>query len=315
MRQSQTSSGRQRGIAVVSAILIAALVASLAFALSSRERLWLNQIENRRDLSAAQAVALSAIDLARLTLRDDMRNNPIDHLLETWTVPVPPINVDDGKVAGRLIELQGRFNLFTLQEGGKVNAASLGALKRLLAARGLPADWADKLAAAMARQVETTRSMRASAAGGAAAKLLPAAHLSELAELGGIDAAKLAALEPLVTILPESTPVNVNFATPEVMVAFTPGLSLGEADQIVRRRASAHFRSTRDYVNALPEHLRRNLDSSAYCVESQYFLSDVESWFGRAYVHLNALIYRQRNRAPELVWLRRIGLAGKEKSR
>ena len=103
---------KQRGIAVVTAILIAAMVASLAFALTARERQWLNQMENRNDLSAAQSAAFAAVDLARLTLRDDMRNSQVDHLLETWTVPVPPINVDEGQVAGRLVELQGRFNLF-----------------------------------------------------------------------------------------------------------------------------------------------------------------------------------------------------------
>ncbi len=52
--------------------------------------------------------------------------------------------------------------------------------------------------------------------------------------------------------------------------------------------------------------LRKDLDSSVYCVESQYFLSDVESWFGRAHVRVNALISRQRNKMPELVWLRRL---------
>lgn len=306
MRHDRISVAGQRGVAVISAILIASLVASLAFALSSRERLWLNQIENRRDLSAAQTVALSAIDLARLTLRDDMRNNQVDHLLETWTVPIPPISVEEGKVGGRLSELQGRFNLFGLQEDGKVNAKAIAAFKSLLAARSLPVDWAEKLAAAMARQAATTRPLRASAAGSVAGRLLPAANLSELAELAGIDAAKLAALDALVTILPESTSVNVNFAPPEVLVAFTPGLSLGEADQIVSRRATEHFKNVQSYVNALPERLRKNLDSSAYAVESQYFLSDIESWFGRAHVRVNALIYRQRSKMPELVWVRRI---------
>ncbi len=306
MRHGQSSVAGQKGVAVISAILIAALVASLAFAVSSRERLWLNQIENRQDLSAAQTVALSAIDLARLTLRDDMRNNQVDHLLETWTVPIPPISVDEGKVGGRLSELQGRFNLFSLQESGKVNAKAIAALKSLLAARSLPVDWADKLAAAMARQAVKMRPKETPMAAGSAGKWLPAANLSELAELAGIDAAKLASLDALVTILPEATPVNVNFAPPEVLVAFTPGLSLGEADQIVSRRASEHFKNVQSYVNALPERLRKELDSSAYGVESQYFLSDIESWFGRAHVRVNALIYRQRNKMPELVWVRRI---------
>ena len=46
MRRQRIIPKKERGIALISAILIAALVASLAFALSARERLWLNQVEN-----------------------------------------------------------------------------------------------------------------------------------------------------------------------------------------------------------------------------------------------------------------------------
>ncbi|MBS1229314.1 MAG: ral secretion pathway protein GspK [Proteobacteria bacterium] len=294
--------GKQQGIAVVTAILIAAMVASLAFALTARERQWLNQMENRNDLSAAQAVAFAAVDLARLTLRDDMRNTQVDHLLETWTVPVPPINVDEGRVSGRLIELQGRFNLFNLQSGGKVSEANVVVLQRLLATRGLPTEWAGKMALAVAKQAALIQS---SSTANKASKLLPLVNLAELSDLAGLDAGKLAALEPLLVMLPEATAVNVNFALPEVLMAVTPGLSSGEADQLLSRRASAYFKSVGDFTGALPERLRNTAVSSAYTVESQYFLSEAQSWFGRAQVRLQALLYRQRNKIPEIVWMRR----------
>ena len=137
-------------------------------------------------------------------------------------------------------------------------------------------------------------------------KFMPIANLSELAQLAEIDPAKLAALDPLLTILPENTAVNVNFAAPEILAATTPGLPLGEAEQVVSRRAAAHFRSVQDYVNALPERLRGVASMTRYCVESQYFIAEVDSWFGRAHLRYNALIYRQRNRMPELLWVRRI---------
>ena len=299
MKRQRTVPGKERGIALVSAILIAALVASLAFALSARERLWLNQVENRRDLFAAQAVAFASIDLARFALRDDMRNNQLDHLLETWTVPIPPIAVEEGKASGRLIEMQGRFNLFALQRAGKPDLDGVDMLQSLLAARNLPSDWALKMARAMATQVSlvTAPSER---------KLMPVANLSELAQLSGIDPAKLATLDSLLTILPENTATNVNFAVPEILVAMTPGLTISEAEQVVSRRAVAHFRSVQDYVNALPERLRGVASMTRYCVESQYFIAEVDSWFGRAHLRYNALIYRQRNRMPELLWVRRI---------
>ena len=296
--------GKQKGIAVVTAILIAAMVASLAFALTARERQWLNQMENRNDLSAAQSAAFAAVDLARLTLRDDMRNSQVDHLLETWTVPVPPINVDEGRVSGRLVELQGRFNLFNLQSGGKVSEARVVMLQRLLATRNLPTEWAGKIAQAVARQAALIESN--GAANKARNKLLPLANLAELSDLTGIEAGKLTVLEPLLVILPEATAVNVNFASPEVLMAVTPGLAAGEADQLVSRRASAHFKSVGDFTSALPERLRTTAVSSAYTVESQYFLGEAQSWFGRAQVRVQALLYRQRNKMPEIVWMRRV---------
>jgi general secretion pathway protein K len=289
---------------VITAIMIATFVAALAFALSVRERLWLSQIENRNDLAAAQAVAFAGIDLARLTLRDDMRNSQVDHLLETWTAPVPPINVDEGKTSGRLIEMQGRFNLFNLQSGGEVSQAGVMALQRLLVTLNMPTDWAEKMARAMASQVLLLAKQQKASPGEIFGKVLPVANLSELSDLTGIEAGKLAALEPLVTILPEATAVNVNFARPEVLMAITPGLTTNEAEELVSRRAFTYFISVAGFVNALPERLRTFSGHNVYCVESQYFLSEVESWFGRAQVRYLALIHRQRNKMPEVVWLR-----------
>ncbi|MDR3298726.1 MAG: type II secretion system minor pseudopilin GspK [Candidatus Accumulibacter sp.] len=305
---------RQSGMALITAIFIAALVASLAFALSARERLWLTQLGNRNDFAAAQSTALSAIDLARLSLRDDMRDNRVDHLLEAWTVPVPPVDVEDGRVGGRIVELQGRLNLYTLQSDGKVNAGGVLALQRLLSTQSLPAGWASKMAEAMAAQVALWQQARKSDAAMAkiTSKLLPVSSLTELAELAGLtgaDADRLAAIEHLTVFLPESTPVNVNFAPPEILMAVTPGLSLNEADRLVNRRVRAHFTSTQDFVRALPEKLRGSISiptsAALYTIESQYFLSEAEARCGRVYVRLQALLFRQRGKMPEIVWVRR----------
>jgi len=292
---------------MITAILIAALTASLAFALGARERQWLNLLSNRNDLAAAESIALSAVDLARLTLRDDMRNNQVDHLLEAWTVPVPPINVEEGKVGGRLIELQGCFNLYNLQSGGKVSSKGVVSLQRLLATRELSTLWAEPLAQAMADQVALwqTKLAEDKATNRSISKLLPVANLAELAELAGVDGEKLMALESLIVILPEATSVNVNFATPEVLMAITPGLSLKDAERLVSRRSTAHFKSAQEFVNALPESMRTSTQSGSYTVESQYFLSETNAWFGRAHSRLRVLLYRQRGNLPETVWVRR----------
>jgi general secretion pathway protein K len=298
-------------MALITAILIAALVASLAFALSARERLWLTQVGNRGDFVAARSAAFSAIDLARLSLRDDMRNNQVDHLLEAWTVPVPPIEIEDGRVGGRIVELQGRLNLYTLQSNGQVNPEGLLALQALLSAKNLPVGWADHLAEAMAAQVRQWQEARRAdaAAGRIASRVLPVANLAELAGLAGLDGAdaqRLAAIEALTVLLPEPTPVNVNFAPPEILMAVTPGLSLRDAESLVGLRARSPFTSVRGFIRILPEKLRAPATASRrYAVESQYFLAEADAWNGRAHVRFQALLHRQRGRMPEIVWVRR----------
>ena len=131
------------------------------------------------------------------------------------------------------------------------------------------------------------------------------AELADLAGLTGAEAGRLAMIEPLTAFLPESTPVNVNFAPPEILMAVTPGLSLKEAESLVNRRARAHFTSAQEFIKALPEKLRPSAPATFYTVESQYFLSEAEAWYGRVYVRLRALLYRQRGRIPEIVWVRR----------
>lgn len=304
MKQCARSRRREDGIAVITAILIAALVASLAFALSTRERLWLRQVENRDDYNAAQVMAIAAMDLACLTLRDDMRDNNVDHLLESWTTPIPPVNVEQGRVGGRLSEMQGRFNLFNLQENGQPDKNGIAALEKLLNQNSLPAEWGKKLAELMASQA----SLLARQKSGASLTPLPFHTLADLEEMAGIEQGKLRPLEARVTLLPEITPVNVNFAGPEVLAAVTPGLSLGEAERIVGERLGGHFKTVQDFLKALPEAVRNNAKADAYTVESRYFLIETASLFGQAQAHYRGLIRRDKGKMPGLLWVERAQL-------
>ena len=68
---------------------------------------------------------------------------------------------------------------------------------------------------------------------------------SQLAWLG-IDAEALRTLEPYVVVLPGKTPVNVNTAPREVLVAVVPGLDLATAERIVQSRQRVPIKSAED---------------------------------------------------------------------
>lgn len=86
---------RQRGSALLMAMLIVALVSTLAA--SGYWRQWqawaAERAERQRD--EARWVLVGALDWARLILREDARASQIDHLGEPWSVPLQEARLSD----------------------------------------------------------------------------------------------------------------------------------------------------------------------------------------------------------------------------
>lgn len=290
---------RQRGIAIIMAVLISAMVAAIAFVLAGRERLWLFQIENQRDITIAHSVSIGAINLARLTIRDDGRSNQVDHLGEPWNTPIPAINVEDGKVAGQLIEAQGRFNLNNLVKNNEVDALAVAALRRLLKSQGLSSNLADEFAKFIEQRIRLKPDEQPDL------RSLPV-DMGELAVVSGMNAEIVRQLESWVVVLPEATPINVNFVSPEILVALVPGLSLSEAQSVLTARAANPFTSVAMFLDAVPQDKRSQFEKWSWTVQSDYFFITTESWFGRVYLRHQALLKRNGRENASVVWLKRI---------
>jgi general secretion pathway protein K len=118
----------------------------------------------------------------------------------------------------------------------------------------------------------------------------------------GIRAETVAALMPYVTILPESTPVNLNTASAEVIYASVGGLDLSSAQKFVQARGQSHFDNLTDAAKALGV---KSLDTAQFSVSSKYF----EAW-GRLRLEdrtqeETALIFRDGGNT-RLVWRQKI---------
>ena len=290
---------RQRGIAIITALLVVAMVAALAMTLASRTGLWLNQVQNRQDFVSAQVIVRGAIDLARLTLRDDARKNQVDHLQEAWAMPIPAINVEEGRVAGRMIEMQGLFNLANLLKNGQLNLETLAGLKRLFPLLGVDPKLVDRLQDYLQQELERQAKAKVG-------PFFPFVDLAELVEVPGFDAAVMDRLKTALVVLPEPSSVNVNFVSPEVLAALTPGLTLSEAGSVISARSGTHFATVDAFAEALPAPIRASLKRGAYSVMSQYFLAEIDAWFGRVHVRFQALLARNGNQIPDVVWVRRV---------
>ena len=265
--------GAHRGAALLLAMIVLTLVASVAAGMVwSQERAVRVEAAERARVQGAWMLN-GALDWARLILREDLRAdrerqrgaNPrplVDGLGETWASPLAEARLSSFLAAdrdnsadaslevflsGAITDAQARWNLRNLLgTDGKVDAAQLAALRRLVDEAGAPADTADRLAEGLrAAWAPTSDEERR------AAPLAPE-RFADLAWLG-LDAATLARLEPLVTLLPARTPVNANTAEPEVLVAAIDGLDLGSAERIVqaRRRKSLAALDSLDEIKAL----------------------------------------------------------------
>ena len=302
---------RQRGVAVITAILVVALVASAVSFMAWQQQLWVRQVENLNEQAQSRVVVLAALQWARSVLAQDARNNNVDHLSEGWAQALAPLPVEGGELAGVLADQQGLFNLNNLVRGGKTSTTDLAVLRKLLELLLLPPDLASAVVDWIDPDAEVTYP------GGAEdmdyLPLYPPYRAGNrvlttvdgLYRIKGFDAVAVERLRPFVTALPQSTPVNVNTAPAEVLAAAIADLPLDQAQTLVTARKAGHFKDIADFRARLPKTVTR-VNETLLSVGSRYFLVIGHARFGRAKAGYQALLERETTAWPKLVWQKNI---------
>jgi general secretion pathway protein K len=264
---------RQRGAALLTAMAIVTVVATLAAAMVWQQwRAVRVEAAERSRLQAAWILA-GALDWARLILREDSRTGGADNLGEPWAVPLAEArlstflavdndNTDDAPdafLSGAISDAQARYNLRNLYDAasGKIAPAQLTTLKQLCEAGGVSVDVAERLATALA----------AASIGSEEAALMPQS-VAQLVWLG-LDADTVHRLAPYVVLLPVRTPVNLNTASREVIAASIAGLAPGDADNLLQVRRRTPFRNLGEVRKQLPATIV--LDEGQVSVGTRFF--------------------------------------------
>jgi general secretion pathway protein K len=296
----------QRGVAIVLAMGIAAIAAMAATAMMMSQSLWVRHSELSSDRTQAQLVVKAGVDWARAVLSDDRRSSTVDHLGEPWALRLPPMPVENGKLAGHIDDQQGRYNLNNLVRNGQVNSAQLAHFQKLLSILGLPAALADTLADWLDADNEPQPRGGAEDAEYLAlatpylAANRPLSDVAELALVKGYDEDVRKRLAPFVTALPRFTPVNANTAPPEVLTAVISGLSLIEARSLASRRDRTYARDRSEFRRLLPPDT--TFADEDITVSSDFFLARVQVTMGSSQASGSALLVRQGNTWPVVVW-------------
>jgi len=243
---------QQRGVALITAILIMALVTTLTFSLR-----WDNALDLRRTYvsmyreEAIQA-ALGAESWVQGILRQDAQDGTTDHLGEIWATDIPPLPLESddiqGEIFGQIEDLQGRFNINNLiDQQGEVDQPSLEQFQRLLLALGLDvrfagiaADWIDADRDAEFPDGAEDAIYSGIVPGYRAANQI-ISSTSELAALEGMDKATMDILLPHIVALPGRTGINVNTATGPVLQSLDENISAADVERLLSERQESGF--------------------------------------------------------------------------
>jgi len=210
---------RQRGVALIVALLVVALAVILVAALLDRGELAMARTRNALRAEQAEAYALGIESFATRVLLKAQADEPgLDSAASAWALPLPPQEVPGGLIAGRLADRNGCFNLNNLSPENPTHAAWAGMFRDLLTHLGTdPAlavaiqDW---LGAGDAGPV-TNRYLAQPVPYRPRRDLF--AHESELRLVLGVSAQAYERLAPHVCALPPGTRLNLNTADVDLL--------------------------------------------------------------------------------------------------
>jgi general secretion pathway protein K len=332
------SARAQRGAALVVALLVVAMVALLATALSSDFLLMFRRVENQLHNEQAYAYMLGAESFARYGLLADLQTadgKKVDYVTEGWDQELT-YPTDYGVISGQLEDAQGRFNLNALTpgqvSGGKPGLSEtqlqlLRLLQTLPLEESLNLDQAQALVEAISDWIDADDDVTglggaesqyyadAEPAGRAAGRAMVSP--SELMWVKGMTPEIYRALAPLVTVWPNKTTggdmkINVNTALPQVLACLgddkeVQPLTENDVEQLVQERTKQKFFESVDAFRTSSVLQGKNIFIGDLAVRSNYFVLTVQTEMQGHRYSLHSLLYRDSDRRTVRVIARTFG--------
>ncbi|NWD27752.1 MULTISPECIES: type II secretion system minor pseudopilin GspK [Pseudomonas] len=312
MNSHSPPAAKQRGMAIISALLIAAVVAVIAGAMLTRQTVFTRSLEAEQLRIQGQWLLSGGLETSRQRLWDARRQDVLTRLDQPWARPI------GGAFEGRIEDEQGKFNLRNLVTQQQPDAVQLQSFERLCQLIGIDLAVSRRIS----RRVIDSYDQRVGTASftggfnssrdtspGAAAQVTPARYpmlrsLADLSAIEGLDPRQLRRMASYVSVLPGNTWVNGNTASAEVLSAVVPGLSLSHAKALVAERDGGRWFVNRgDFVNRL-RMPQVAVDTVQVGITSEWFRVQGQARREQRRVTLEALLYRPEDRQPQVIWSR-----------
>jgi general secretion pathway protein K len=321
---------RQRGVAVVTALLLTTLAVSIVASLFWQQQVQVRSMENQRLHFQTRWILRGGLDLVRLILRQDLVDNQrITRADGIWATPLAETRLDqfverdriegesfDASISGQTYDAQSRYNLANLAPttgNGGIDKRQLLVFQRLLQNLQLNPSLAKVVATQVARsqgagllQQPPQPSPDVEPVQPGSGQPMKMLRVEDLLSVAGFDQKAIEKLRDFVVVLPDHTPINVNTASAELLSAMVEGMSLTEGQNLVvaRKRTPWDSNQFKQYLQAMGGRtpILKDVD---YEGVSYYFLVLSRVRLDRAELMSWSLIHRQMT-GTRVVWIREI---------
>jgi general secretion pathway protein K len=276
---------RQRGVAMLVAVLLVALGTIIAASIAFKSAMSARRGTATLAVDQSLLVAEAAEALAAYALREDLKGGrQSDHPAEAWGQPLGPLEVVPGITLEAYVEdVSGRFNLNSLVDANnKVDANALHDLERIMDRVEVEPKWASMIADWIDPD---SLPLPDGAEDSAYASQDPPYHApntfitstSELLALPGFGRDRYLRIAPFVTALPRDATINLCSAagiTLDAMIGNSHReFSILDPKQLAKNRESACFPPLADYPASF------GADTATWLNKVKYRVGQTSSYF------------------------------------
>ncbi len=297
---------RQRGVAVVTALLLTTLAISIVASLFWQQQVQVRSMENQRLQLQTKWIQRGALDWSSVILRQPFGGRI--SLEQIWATPLAETRLDqyierervqgenfNASLSGQVYDATARYNLNNLAVGGKHDPVETEVLGRLLTnvrqEPRLARPIADFVAAGQALTVDPDEPDK-TAQTPRKGNPMPVLRVDDLLAVPGVKPETVEALRPFVIVLPaQGTTVNVNTAPTEVLAAVLSGCSVSQTNALVEQRKRVPWNDVQQFLSEV-QCRDEAVAQPKISITSNYFLVQSRIRLDRAALDAESLVQK-----------------------
>lgn len=290
---------QEKGVALITVMLILALATILAVSMSSRQQLDIHRSANVFNFEQAYQYELGAESWAKQLLIRDQKDNDTDSFDDDWATVLPLLPIEGGQLSGQIEDLQSRFNINNLVLDGKPQKLYIERFKRLLRNLSLNedmsaviVDWIDSNEQAGFSGAEDNEYLNSSPAYRTANQAM--SDVSELLLIKDVDFESYEKLRPFVCVLKSNTAINVNTASAEVLSSIAKDITLEDAKSLIEDRNKETYKKLENFLKH-PLLKQKTVNNEGLSVSSNYFQLNSTVQIERISIEYTTILNRESN--------------------